>query len=217
MTKAEKPLEFGHRVVIVGGGAGGLELATRLGDKFGREGVLDVTLIERGRTHVWKPKLHEIAAGSMDMSEHEVNYLAHAHWHGFRYRIGEMIGIDRARREVRVAPHLDSDGREVTPERAFGYDTLVIAIGSQSNDFGTPGVNEFAMKLENRADAEKFREALVNACIRANSQLMPLRPEQLKIAIIGAPTRTSRSPLWKRPTAFCRRCPRVFRPRPNNC
>jgi NADH dehydrogenase len=186
MTKAEKPLEFGHRVVIVGGGAGGLELATRLGDKFGREGVLDVTLIERGRTHVWKPKLHEIAAGSMDMSEHEVNYLAHAHWHGFRYRIGEMIGIDRARREVRVAPHLDSDGREVTPERAFGYDTLVIAIGSQSNDFGTPGVNEFAMKLENRADAEKFREALVNACIRANSQLMPLRPEQLKIAIIGA-------------------------------
>ncbi len=186
MTKAEKPLEFGHRVVIVGGGAGGLELATRLGDKFGRKGVLDVTLIERGRTHVWKPKLHEIAAGSMDMSEHEVNYLAHAHWHGFRYRIGEMIGIDRARREVRVAPHLDSDGREVTPERAFGYDTLVIAIGSQSNDFGTPGVNEFAMKLENQADAEKFREALVNACIRANSQLTPLRPEQLKIAIIGA-------------------------------
>ena len=154
MTKAEKPLEFGHRVVIVGGGAGGLELATRLGDKFGRKGVLDVTLIERGRTHVWKPKLHEIAAGSMDMSEHEVNYLAHAHWHGFRYRIGEMIGIDRARREVRVAPHLDSDGREVTPERAFGYDTLVIAIGSQSNDFGTPGVNEYAMKLENQADAE---------------------------------------------------------------
>ena len=105
------------RIVIVGGGAGGLELATRLGDGYGRKGELDVTLIERGRTHVWKPKLHEIAAGSMDMSEHEVNYLAHAHWHGFRYRIGEMIGIDRERREVRVAPHLDADGREVTPKR----------------------------------------------------------------------------------------------------
>jgi NADH dehydrogenase len=186
MTSAETPLERGHRVVIVGGGAGGLELATRLGDKFGRKGVLDVTLIEKSRTHLWKPKLHEIAAGSMDMSAHEVNYLAHSHWHGFHYRIGEMIGLDRERREVHVAPYLDSEGREVTPKRSFGYDTLVIAIGSQSNDFGTPGVNEFAMKLEDQADASKFHEAMVNACIRAHAQLTPLRPEQLKVAIIGA-------------------------------
>lgn len=66
-----------HRVVIVGGGAGGLELATRLGDKIGHR--IDVTLIDRNRTHVWKPKLHEIAAGSMDLSAHEVDYLAQAH------------------------------------------------------------------------------------------------------------------------------------------
>jgi NADH dehydrogenase len=149
MTDAGTRLEYGHRVVIVGGGAGGLELATRLGDRFGRKGVLDVALIERSRTHVWKPKIHEIAAGSMDMSNHEVNYLAHSHWHGFHYRIGEMIGLDRERREVHMAPHLDSEGKEVTPKRSIGYDTLVIAIGSQSNDFGTPGVKEFAMKLEN--------------------------------------------------------------------
>src|SRR6202007_173516 len=82
-----------HRIVIVGGGAGGLELATRLGDKYGRKGKLDITLVERKRTHVWKPKLHEIAAGSMDISAHEVDYLAQSYWHGFRYRIGEMIGI----------------------------------------------------------------------------------------------------------------------------
>ncbi|WP_296713505.1 NAD(P)/FAD-dependent oxidoreductase [Rhodoblastus sp.] len=186
MTDAGTRWERGHRVVIVGGGAGGLELATRLGDKFGRKGVLDVTLIERGRTHVWKPKLHEIAAGSMDMSAHEVNYLAHSHWHGFHYRIGEMIGLDRARREVHVAPYLDSEGREVTPKRSIGYDTLVIAIGSQSNDFGTPGVTEFGMKLESQEDAARFHEAMVNACIRAHAQQTPLRPEQLKVAIIGA-------------------------------
>jgi NADH dehydrogenase len=54
-----------HRVIVVGGGAGGLELATRLGDRIGRS--VDVTLIDRNRTHVWKPKLHEIAAGSMDI------------------------------------------------------------------------------------------------------------------------------------------------------
>jgi NADH dehydrogenase len=181
-----KRWEHGHRVVIVGGGAGGLELATRLGDKFGRKKALDVSLIDRSRTHVWKPTLHEIAAGSMDMSEHEVDYLAHSHWHNFTFRIGEMIGLDRERREVHVAPYLDSEGKEVTPERSFGYDTLVIAIGSESNDFGTPGVEDFAMKLEDEADATRFHEVMVNACIRAQAQLTPLRPEQLKVAIIGA-------------------------------
>ena len=108
--------------------------------RFGRKGSADVTLIDCNRTHVWKPKLHEIAAGSMDLRAHEVDYLAQSHWHCFRYRIGEMIGLDRTRREVHVAPSLDDEGREVTPQRAFGYDTLVIAVGSQSNDFGTPGV-----------------------------------------------------------------------------
>ncbi|HET9645052.1 MAG TPA: NAD(P)/FAD-dependent oxidoreductase [Burkholderiaceae bacterium] len=173
-----------HRVVIVGGGAGGLELATRLGDKLGRR--IAVTLIDRNRTHVWKPKLHEIAAGSMDLSAHEVDYLAQAHWHRFRYRIGEMIGLDRQRREVHVAPWLDEAGREVTPGRVFGYDTLVIAVGSQSNDFGTPGVSEHAMKLESQDDARRFHACMVNACIRAHAQVTPLRPEQLKVAIIGA-------------------------------
>jgi NADH dehydrogenase len=175
-----------HRIVIVGGGAGGLELATRLGDTLGRRGQAEVTLIETTRTHVWKPKLHEIAAGSMDMSDHEVGYLAQSHWHHFRYRVGEMIGLDRGRREVLVASHLDEEGREVTPQRAVGYDTLVIAVGSQSNDFGTPGVAEHAMRLESAVDAGRFHRRMVNACIRAHAQTEPLRPEQLHVAIIGA-------------------------------
>jgi NADH dehydrogenase len=173
-----------HRVVIIGGGAGGLELATRLGDRLGRR--VEVTLIDRNRTHVWKPKLHEIAAGSMDLAAHEVDYLAQSHWHGFRYRIGEMVGLDRERREVQVAPYFDDEGRQVTPQRCFGYDTLVIAVGSQSNDFGTPGVAEHAMKLESLGDARRFHARMVNACIRAHAQSATLRPEQLKVAIIGA-------------------------------
>lgn len=104
-----------HRIVVVGGGAGGLELATRLGDVFGRRGLADVTLIDRNRTHIWKPKFHEIAAGSMDIGEHEVDYLAQSHWHGFRYRVGEMTGLDRDRRLVHLAASLDDEGREITP------------------------------------------------------------------------------------------------------
>ncbi len=175
-----------HRIVIVGGGAGGLELATRLGDTLGKRGAADITLIDKNRTHVWKPKLHEIASGSMDLSAHEVDYLAQAHWHHFRFRIGEMMALDRQRREVRVAPYVDAEGREVTPDRAFGYDTLVLALGSLSNDFGTPGVVEHALKLESKADAQRFHARMVNACIRAHAQTTPLRPEQLHVAIIGA-------------------------------
>jgi NADH dehydrogenase len=163
-----------------------LELATRLGDKYGRSGKLDVTLVERNRTHVWKPKFHEIAAGSMDTAAHEVDYLAQSYWHGFRYRIGDMIGIDRDRRQVQVAPYLDAEGREVTPKRSFDYDVLVLAVGSQNNDFGTRGVADHAIKLESQADARRFHERMINACIRAHAQSAPLGIHQLKVAIIGA-------------------------------
>ena len=183
-----------HRVVIVGGGAGGLELATALGERFGekfgkkssRHGRVAVTLIDQARSHVWKPKLHEIAAGSMDIGLHEVSYRAQAHWHGFRFRVGQMTGIDRASRLVHVAPFVDEDGVQVTPARSFGYDTLVIAVGSQSNDFGTPGVAEHALKLETTADAQRFHRRMVGALIRANAQHAPLAPHQLQVAIIGA-------------------------------
>lgn len=175
-----------HQIVIVGGGAGGLELATRLGDRLGKRGKAQVTLIDKARTHVWKPKLHEIAAGSMDVSVHELDYLAQSHWHHFRYRVGEMTGLDRRRREVRVAAFVDEDQVQVTPARVFRYDTLVLAVGSQSNDFGTPGVRQHAMRLETPADAAQFHRRLVNACIRAHAQAGPLHPAQLQVAIIGA-------------------------------
>jgi len=175
-----------HRVVIVGGGAGGLELATALGKKLGRPGRAAVTLIDQARSHVWKPKLHEIAAGSMDIGLHEVSYRAQAHWHGFRFRVGQLTGIDRANRLVHVAPFVDEDGVQVTPARSFGYDTLVIAVGSQSNDFGTPGVAEHALKLETTADARRFHRRMVNALIRAHAQREPLATHQLQVAIIGA-------------------------------
>jgi NADH dehydrogenase len=175
-----------HRIVVVGGGAGGLELVTRLGNKLGRRRKAHVTLIDKARTHLWKPLLHEIAAGSMDEDMHAIDYLAQAYWHGFVYRAGEMAGIDRSRRVVQVAPFVDDEGRVVTPRQEIGYDTLVLAIGSLTNDFGTPGVKEHAISLETPGEAGRFHRRLVNACIRAHTQTEPLRPEQLQVAIIGA-------------------------------
>ncbi|MGA0034188.1 MAG: NAD(P)/FAD-dependent oxidoreductase, partial [Burkholderiales bacterium] len=175
-----------HRIVIVGGGAGGLELATRLGDSVGRRGQAQVTLIDRSRTHLWKPLLHEVAAGSMDIDQHTLDYLAQARWHHFRFRLGSMAGLDRERRVVRVAPTHDEEGRLLIGEREIRYDTLVLAVGSGTNDFGTPGAQEHAISLDTPLQAERFHNRLINACIRANAQREPLRPEQLHVAIIGA-------------------------------
>jgi NADH dehydrogenase len=175
-----------HRIVVVGGGAAGLELVTQLGDRLGRRSRALVSLVECARTHLWKPLLHAVAAGSIDPGEYEVNYLAQAHWHAFRYRFGEMIGLDRARKEVCLAATFDDEGREITPPRSVGYDTLVIAIGSVTNDFGTRGVAQYAVPLETPAQAERFNRRLVNAFIRAQMQEGPVRPGQLHVAIVGA-------------------------------
>jgi len=175
-----------HRIVIVGGGAGGLELATRLGNRFRKDKRATVTLVERNRTHLWKPLLHAVAAGSLDRAQHELNYLAQAHWHHFTYRFGEMVGLDRDAKEVLLGAMFDDEGREITPARRVAYDTLVISIGSVTNDFGTPGAAQHAIPLETLEQASRFNRRLVNACLRANSQAEPVRPGQLHVAIIGA-------------------------------
>jgi NADH dehydrogenase len=183
---AERASDDLHRIVVVGGGAGGLELVTRLGDRLGKRGKARLTLIEKARTHLWKPLLHAVAAGSMDIDEHDLDYLAQAHWHGFRYRLGEMVGLDRKSKQVHLATTFDEEGRAITPERSFTYDTLVIAIGSVTNDFGTPGVKQHAIALETPVEAVRFNRRLINACLRAHTQHEPVRPGQLHVAIIGA-------------------------------
>jgi NADH:quinone reductase (non-electrogenic) len=174
------------RIVVIGGGAAGLELVTRLGDRLGRRGRAEITLVDCARTHLWKPLLHEVAAGSLDPGECEVSYLAQAHWHGFRYRLGDLIGLNRAAKQIHLAGSFDDEGRELTPPSSIGYDILVIAIGSITNDFGTPGVTEYAVPLETPAQATRFNRRLLNACLRAQTQNDPIRPGQLHVAIVGA-------------------------------
>src|SRR5580704_16868813 len=137
-----------HPIVVVGGGAGGLELATRAGNTLGKSGQAQIVLVEKARTHLWKPLLHAVAAGSMDPAEHELNYMAQAHWRHFRYRYGEMIGLDRATRQVLLGATYDEEGRLITAPRPIAYDTLVVAIGSVTNDFGTPGAAAHAIPLD---------------------------------------------------------------------
>ena len=87
---------------------------------------------------------------------------------------------------VHLAATYDEDGQEITPVRSVPYDTLVMAVGSVTNDFGTKGVAEHAIPLETAEQAVRFNRRLVNACIRAQTQPGPIKPGQLHVAIIGA-------------------------------
>src|SRR5271169_2596842 len=175
-----------HRVLIVGGGAAGLRLASLLGAKLGRRRKASITLLEKSRIHVWKPLLHEVASGSLDSETDSLELIPHARYRHYRYRIGAMVGLDRTKRQVHVAPSVDEEGQTVIPPRVLGYDTLVIAVGSMSNDFGTPGVDDYAITLDTVDQAARFNRRMINACLRANAQYEPLRPGQLHVAIVGA-------------------------------
>jgi len=175
-----------HHIVVVGGGAGGLELVTRLGDRLGRKGRARITLVDAGLTHVWKPLLHEVASGSLDANANEINYRAHARKHHYEFQLGRMSGLDRRHKEVILAPIHDEDGKEVVPERRLGYDTLVIAVGSTANDFGTPGAREHCLFLDSLQQARRFHTLLLNAFLRKNHEAAQGQEHQLDITIIGA-------------------------------
>ncbi len=175
-----------YKVVVVGGGAGGLELVTRLGRRYRRREKIDITLVDRSTTHLWKPLLHEVAAGTLNSNETEISYLAQARWQHFSFRLGPLEALDRRSKTIVVGPSFDSDGNEYIPRRTFAYDLLVLAIGSIANDFGVDGVAEHCFYLDSRTQADRFHQNLVRACYRANAQTAPLRESQLQLAIAGA-------------------------------
>jgi NADH dehydrogenase len=173
-------------VVVVGGGAGGLPLASALARRHRRRGDVRVTLVDALPTHVWKPLLHEVAAGRMDADLHEVDYPALGYRHGFTFQQGRMIGLDRAHRYARVDAVHDEDGEAILPVRELAYDMLVVAVGSESNDFGIPGVAEHAMPIDTPGDAERFHRKLLAASMRANAAKTAGESAAVSIVIIGA-------------------------------
>jgi NADH dehydrogenase FAD-containing subunit len=129
-----------------------------------------VTLVDRYPTHIWKPLLHEVAAGSMDPFTQELEYAAQARWHGFEFQQGDLIELYRAAKRITLAPVADDDGAELLPQRELEYDTLVIAIGSTTHFFGVQGAPEHSIALDTVAEAERFRKRLIAACMRAEHQ-----------------------------------------------
>ncbi len=174
--------EQAHKVVIVGGGAGGLELAAKLGRKYGPAHVL---LVDKDGGHIWKPSLHEVAAGTLDIHREGLSYFMLAKDCGFTFIYGELEAVDRQARLLKLKPVLSDSQDEVFPARSIAYDTLVMAVGSKSNFFGTPGAAEFAIALDSTAEAERFRLRLLHQLVLASRRKAAEPGYKLNIGIVG--------------------------------
>ncbi|XXN64629.1 NAD(P)/FAD-dependent oxidoreductase [Enterobacter ludwigii] len=172
-----------EKIVIIGGGAGGLELATQLGHKLGRKKKAEIILVDRNHSHLWKPLLHEVATGSMDEGIDALSYLAHARNHGFQFQLGSLTQINRESKTLELAEIRDAEGALLVPQRELAYDRLVIALGSTSNDFGTPGVKDHCIFLDNPHQARRFHNEMLNLFLRFSASEGSL--EKVNIAIVG--------------------------------
>ncbi|MGB2742825.1 MAG: NAD(P)/FAD-dependent oxidoreductase [Cognaticolwellia sp.] len=172
------------KIVVIGGGAGGLELATQLGHKLGRKKHADILLIDKNRTHIWKPLLHEVATGSIDPDLDGVVYSAHAAKHHYRFQLGTFYQLDQSKKCITLAPLSDDLGHAILPERTVYYDYLVIAVGSVSNDFNTPGIKEHCYFLDSNQQAERFQHTLLDSFTRLHQD--DNQQQALNIAIVGA-------------------------------
>ncbi|AUQ25928.1 NAD(P)/FAD-dependent oxidoreductase [Dickeya zeae] len=171
------------KIVVVGGGAGGLELATSLGRKLGRKNKAEITLVDRNHSHLWKPLLHEVATGSLDDDMDALSYLAHARHHHFNFQLGMLTDIDREQRTIQLAEIRNEQGELLVAARSLPYDILVVSLGSTSNDFGTPGVKDHCIFLDNPKQARRFHNEMLNLFLKFSASQG--EKEKVNIAIVG--------------------------------
>jgi len=171
-----------QQIVVLGGGAGGLELVVRLARKFRRQKDVVVTLVDKNPTHIWKPLFHEVATGSMNSSHDETSYRMLARKHRFRFVLGRVTAVDPQGKRLQLAAFEDASGRELTPSRDLDFDQMVIAVGSLSNDFGIPGVREHSKQLDSREQAELFHREFASLLQRANASA---DADLMSVVIVG--------------------------------
>jgi NADH dehydrogenase len=173
-------------IVVVGGGAGGLELVTKLAAKFKRTKAFKVILIDRNSTHLWKPLLHEVATGATDSSQDELDYRFHGYNKHYEFQLGSMEAIDRDQQQLILAPIYDENGNLLVDTRRIDYHTLVIAVGSVTNDFGIKGVKEHCAFLDQPRQATLFHQQLLAGYLKNATALQHDPEAKLNIAIVGA-------------------------------
>ena len=171
------------QIVVVGGGAGGLELVVKVAKKLKRDEQTRVVLVDKNASHIWKPLLHEVATGSLDSHHDETSYRMLARKHGFDFILGLVTGVDANGQKISIAAENDDDGEPLVEARELAFDQLVLSPGSLSNDFGTTGVAKHCIKLDSREQAERFHKLYLKQLHKVSAAKDD--SSQLSVVIVG--------------------------------
>jgi NADH dehydrogenase len=168
-----------QRIVILGGGFGGLYTARELEKKLGTDTDIEITLVNRENFFLFTPMLHEVAASDLDPTD-IVNpirkLLRRTHFFA-----GNVQAIDLDAKKV-IVVHGEGEHAHELP-----YDQLVVALGSVSNFLNLPGVEERALTMKSLNDAIALRSRLIDHLDEADFECCPgLREALLTIVVAGA-------------------------------
>ena len=150
------------RIVILGGGFGGVYAAMQLEKLLARENAVEVCLVSRDNFFLFTPMLHEIAASDLEITN-IVNPLRKL-LRQIEVIVGDVHQIDLPAKRVLIScdPH--------NYPQQIGYDHLVLALGSVTNFHNLPGSAEFALPMKSLSDAIRLRAQVLRHMEEANSQ-----------------------------------------------
>ena len=163
------------RIVIVGGGYGGIEAAKKLEKSFGRDRDVEITLIDRNPYHTLMTELHEVAGGRVTPEAVKVPF-------------AKIFAVSKVRYVRDLVTSVDMDGRKVVgADAAYEYDYLVLGTGAEPTYFNLPGVAENSLPLWSYNDAMDIREHTELMFREALDERDPVRRrELLTFVVVGA-------------------------------
>ena len=165
------------RIVILGGGFGGIYAALRLEKALARDPTLEVTLVNRENFFLFTPMLHEVAASDLDMTDivSPIRTLVRR----VKFVQGEVEAIDLESRQVIVSHGSDAHRHE------YEYDHLVIALGAITNFYNLPGVEERAVTMKSLGDAIALRNRLIECLEEADPECCRVKAPLLTFVVAG--------------------------------
>jgi NADH dehydrogenase len=167
------------RIVVLGGGFGGIYAVMELEKLFGRDAAVEITLVNKDNYFVFTPMLHEVAASDLDLT-HIVNPIRKLLRRAAFFN-GDVLEIDLRGKTVVVSHGVDQDH----PHR-LEYDHLVLALGSVTNFFNTPGVEERAFTMKTLGDAIAVRNRIIDSMEEADFECCPnVRQRMMTFVVAG--------------------------------
>src|SRR4051794_20099936 len=167
-----------HRIIILGGGFAGVYAAMALEKKFAKDSSVEITLINRDNFFLFTPMLHEVAASDLDITNivNPIRKLLRK----VQFFAGVVDAIDVTKKTVTVAHGLHRHTHDMP------FDQLVVTLGSTTNFFGLPGLEENAITMKSLEDAVNLRNRLIALLEEADTECSAhIREPLLTVVVAG--------------------------------